>query len=82
METYKSLQKINCLEEQEHPDVLELYLNMLAAQDEFMQREENDQTPFDIPEINRMKNYQLFNHDLDTIPETENETPETDLSID
>lgn len=62
---------------------MELYLNMLAAQDNFTQREGND---FDIkervPEINKMRNYQLFNNDLDTIPETENETEidQADLS--
>jgi len=56
---------------------------MLAAQDNFTQREGND---FDIkervPEINKMRNYQLFNNDLDTIPETENETEidQADLS--
>lgn len=70
---------ISTEEQVSHPDVLELYLNMLAAQDDFTQRE--DQHPFDIkeriPEINKMRNYQPFNNDLDTIPETENETSET-----
>lgn len=60
---------------------------MLASHEE-MQRENDDQQPFDIqeriPEINRTRRYQSFSKDLDTIIETENEESSaaaTDASV-
>ncbi|XP_050299666.1 cilia- and flagella-associated protein 91-like isoform X2 [Anthonomus grandis grandis] len=72
------LSKVGQPEVAEDPHILEHYLNMLAAQDDSGQREMTDH-PFQIrervPEINRViPNYQPFNNDLDTIPETEHET--------
>ncbi|KAH1010791.1 hypothetical protein HUJ05_005034 [Dendroctonus ponderosae] len=63
-------------EDSSHPEILELYLNMLASHEE-LQRENDDQQPFDIqeriPEVNRSRRYQSFGKELDTIIEIDNE---------
>ncbi|XP_030750097.1 cilia- and flagella-associated protein 91-like [Sitophilus oryzae] len=68
-------------DEQEHidPDMIEKYLNMLAAQDQTQDETQIQEIYMNYPGYTR---YNTFQNDLDTIPETEHETSTNITSTD